>query len=57
MKAPSYSAKFKKLASDPAGQKIRGCIIEIKGWPPINKVAAGLRPKYYNDSTIEAGKK
>lgn len=54
---PSYAEKFKALATDPKAQVIRGCIIEILGYPFVGKkVDNGSRPAYYKDSTIQAGK-
>jgi hypothetical protein len=56
-KHPSYSAKAYSLMCNPAGQLIRGIMIETRGYPNLSIAKQPDRkPSYYLVKTLKAGK-
>jgi hypothetical protein len=57
-KHPSYARKCYDLCCNPAGQLIRGIMIETRGWPNLSiPKQPDRKPSYYLVKTLKAGKK
>jgi hypothetical protein len=54
---PSYSGKYRALSSEPESQAIKGIVMWIRGYPPLDKrIQPEYTPAFRNTQTLKAGK-